>query len=222
LARQPDGLAAKPHRGPRPGLSDEQLGDLEALLLQGAKAHGWPNQLWTAPRVARLIERHFGRAYHPEHVRKLLHTRLGWTSQKPRRRARERNQKEVERWLDDKFPRIVRAAFCRHAYLVLLDESGFFLTPTVRRTLAPRGQTPVLDAWDRRDRLSAISGITVSPEQGRPGLHFQVLEHNIHAEDVVAFLAELRRTLGPFTVIWDRNNIHSKAKVSSSLCDQLI
>jgi len=213
LARQPDGLAARPHPGPRPGLTADQLRQLETLLLQGAKANGWPNQLWTAARVARLIERQFGRAYHPEHVRKILTERLQWTSQKPRRRARERHVKEIERWLDDEFPRIVREAFRRRAYLVFLDESGFFLTPTVRRTFAPRGQTPVLDAWDRRDRLSAISCITISPVQGRPNLYFDVLDHNVHAEDIVGFLTELRRTLGPFTVIWDRHNIHSKAKV---------
>jgi len=115
LARQPHGLDAKPQPGPRPGLSDEQLRQLEGLLLQGAKAHGWPNQLWTAARVARLIERHFGRAYHPEHVRKILKRRLGWTSQKPQRKARERSDKEVERWLADEFPRILRQSFRRKA-----------------------------------------------------------------------------------------------------------
>jgi hypothetical protein len=46
---------------------------------------------------------------------------------------------------------------------VFLDESGFMLTPTVRRTLAPRGQTPILKTWDRHVRISAISCITVSP-----------------------------------------------------------
>jgi hypothetical protein len=163
--------------------------------------------------VARLIEREFRIRYHPEHVRKVLKRRLGWTSQKPRRAARERDDKEVARWVGDEFPRIVREAFRRRAYLVFLDESGFYLTPTVRRTLAPRGKTPVLKAWDRRDRLSAISCVTLSPVAGRPGLYFDLLDHNIHGEDVVTFLAELHRRLGPITVVWDRNQIHSRAKV---------
>ena len=118
-----------------------------------AKAHGWHNELWTAARVARLIEREFDIRYYPEYVRKILKWRLGWTSQKPRRKARERNDKEVARWVGDEFPRIVRQAWQRSAYLAFLDESGFFLTPTVRPpALAPRGEGPVLDAWDRRDR----------------------------------------------------------------------
>ncbi|HVK09514.1 MAG TPA: helix-turn-helix domain-containing protein [Gemmataceae bacterium] len=71
-ARHVGGLAAKPQTGPTPGLTDADLARLEGLLANGAKAHGWPNQLWTAARVARLIERTFRVAYHPEHVRKIL------------------------------------------------------------------------------------------------------------------------------------------------------
>jgi transposase len=212
-ARQPGGLEAKLAPGPTPGLTEADLRRLGTLLTKGAKAQGWHNELWTAARVARLIEREFGRRYHPEHVRKILKARLGWTSQKPRRRARERDDKEVARWVGDEFPRIVREAWRRSAYLVFLDESGFFLTPTVRRTLAPRGRTPVLEAWDRRDRWSAISCITVSPVACRPGLYFDLLDHNVHGEDVVTFLADLHRRLGPLSVVWDRNQIHSKSRV---------
>src|SRR6202041_450867 len=181
-------------------LSDAQLAELEVLLRKGAPAHGWPTDLWTADRVARLIQRHFQVTFHPEHVRKILRDRLGWTSQKPQRRARERNDKEVERWRGDEFPRIVRDAWRRQAHLVFLDESGFQLTPTVRRTLAPRGETPIHHCWDRRDRIAAISCVTVSPRQGRPGLYFQLLAPNttVHAPNVVDFLRHLHRHLpGP-------------------------
>lgn len=211
--RTPGGVDARPQSRPEPGLSDADLGKLEGLLAKGAKAHGWHNELWTAARVARLIEREFDLSYHPEHVRKILKRRLGWTSQKPRRKARERDDKEVARWVDDDFRRIVREAFLRRAYIAFLDESGFHLTPTVRRTLAPRGKTPVLEAWDRRDKWSAISCITLSPVAARPGLYFDLLDHNVRGPDVVTFLAELHRRLGRVTVVWDRNQIHSKSKV---------
>jgi transposase len=85
-------LAARPHPGPKPKLTDEQLAELEALLRQGPKAHGWRTELWTAARVAELIERHFHVHFHPEHVRKLIKRRLHWTSQKPQRKARERDE----------------------------------------------------------------------------------------------------------------------------------
>jgi transposase len=215
MARLPDGLKPIANPGPKHGLDDSQLQQLEALLLQGAKQHGWHNDLWTASRVAVLIKRHFGVDYHPEHVRKILKQRLRWTSQKPRRKARERDDKEIERWKADEFPRIVREAFKRKAHVVFLDESGFMLNPSVRRTLAPCGKTPILEALDRRDRISAISCITLSPVLARPGLYFRLLpvNQNAHGEDVVEFLKELRGQLrGPFTVIWDRHKIHSKSK----------
>jgi transposase len=89
-------LAAKPHPGPTPRLTDGQLKELEALLLQGAVAHGFRTELWTAARVAELIERQFGVHFHPEHARKLLKRRLRWSSQKPQRRARERDEAAID------------------------------------------------------------------------------------------------------------------------------
>jgi transposase len=210
----PGGLDAKPLHRP-PGLSDHQLRQLEALLGQGACRHGWPNDLWTATRVTAVIRRHFGIAYHPEHVRKILKRRLGWTSQKPQKKARERDEDGIRRWVEQDFPRIVRQARQRDAHLVFPDESCFQLTPTVRRTLAPRGRTPVLPCWDRRDKMAAISAITLSPRWHLPGLYFRLLpdKQNFHGEEVVDFLKQLRQHLRRFTVIWDRNQIHSRSKV---------
>ena len=215
-AREPDGLAAKTALGPKPRLTDQQLTTLEALLSEGAVTHGWPNHLWTCKRVAVLIRRHFGVRYHPDHVRRLLNQRLRWTSQKPQKRARERNLKEVERWIADDWPRIIRQAYQRRARIALLDESGFLLSPVVRRTMAPRGKTPIIDCSDRHDRISVISAITLSPRALRVGLHFMLLgdNENFHGEEVVLFLQQLKGEVGgPWTIVWDRNQIHSKARV---------
>ena len=105
----PEGLSAKPPPGRKRRLNDAQLQQLERLLLQGAQEHGWPNNLWTARRVTEVIRRHFGIKLHPEHVRNILKRRLGWTSQKPERRARERNEKEIARWRREEFPRIKKS-----------------------------------------------------------------------------------------------------------------
>src|ERR1700723_972186 len=214
--QQPGGLAAKPHPGQPPRLSEPQLQQLEQLLLQGAKAHGWPNDLWTCRRIAELIRQRFGVSYHPDHVGRFLHARLRWSCQKPQRRARERDETEIDFWKRHEFPRILREAQQRGAHLAFLDESGFFLLAAVRRTWAPQGQTPILPAWDRRDRISALSAITVSPVRQRLGLCFQLLPSNCNAtaEDVVDFLRLLKETLGgPLTVLWDRHGIHRKARI---------
>jgi transposase len=81
-AALPEGLAARPHQGPRRRLSDSHLAELIALL-PAAGPHGWPGPAWTVRRVAGLIFRRFGVVYHPEHVRKLLREWLGWTGARP-------------------------------------------------------------------------------------------------------------------------------------------
>jgi len=101
-----DGLKAIPHPGRPRLLSKAGHRKLDRLLRKGAKSHGWSNELWTAKRVRDVIRREFGIAYHPEHVRHILKERLGWTSQKPERRARERDEAEIERWKREEFPRI--------------------------------------------------------------------------------------------------------------------
>ena len=93
-----------------------------------------------------------------------------------------------------------------------MDESGFMLQPLVRRTWAPRGQTPVLKSWDRRDRLSVIAAITISPKRNRLGLYFQVLRENVKNHHVINFLTALRRQLGRgMVVVLDRLNAHRTA-----------
>jgi transposase len=96
--------------------------------------------------------------------------------------------------------------------MVFLDESGFMLQPTVRRTWGPRGQTPVHYSWDRRDRLSVISALTLSPRRRRLGLYFQWFKHNIKTNQAEAFVAAL---LGHFPqgiiLVWDRWMVHRAA-----------
>lgn len=211
----PQGLASKPHPGPATKLSPEQQQELERLLLQGAQAHGWANHLWTTQRIAELIRRRFGVSMHHDHVGRFLRERLKWSPQKPCKKARERDEEAIEHWQGVAFPEIVEKTAERGAHLVFLDESGFHLTPTVRRTWAPQGETPILSAWDRRDKISAISCITVSPQRGRLNFFFELLPDKVNAkaENIVAFLRELRRELGDFTVIWDGSRIHSRSRL---------
>ncbi len=218
LARIPDadGLAAKPHPVPATRLNLAQQQELDRLLRQGAKAHGWINDYWSTQRIATLIQKRFGVALHHDHVGRFLRKVLKWSPQKPRKKARERDEKAILDWQRDTLPRIVEEAAERHAHLVFLDESGFFLTPTVRRTWGPIGETPELSASDRRDRISAISAITMSPERTRLNFAFELLpdNKNVKAFDIVRFLRDLKRKLGgPYTVLWDGSNTHSRSKL---------
>ena len=162
------GRGAKPAPAPRPG-SPTTTCTTGTLPPARGPQHGWPNQLWTADRVAALIRDASDLTTTPNTSARSSSSAWAGPARSPRRRAREQNDKEVERWRGDEFPRIVRDAWRRQATLVFLDEAGFMLTPTVRRTLAPRGQTPMLPAWQRHDRISAISCVTLGRVQSSRG-----------------------------------------------------
>jgi transposase len=94
---------------PAPGrplkLSIEQRKELEKDLLRGAQEAGFPTDLWTCPRVAKVIKIRFGITYHVDHVGRVLRS-LGWSPQKPERRAKERDHEEIQRWIKQDWPRI--------------------------------------------------------------------------------------------------------------------
>jgi transposase len=100
-----EALRAKPHTGPKPKLNERQTARLEKLLLQGPRKHGYATELWTLPRVAELIEKRFDVTYDPSGVWHLL-TRMGWSAQKPERRARERDEDAIVRWRKKDWPRL--------------------------------------------------------------------------------------------------------------------
>jgi transposase len=184
-------LKAKPNLGPKPKLTDRQREQLGRLLLQGARRHGYRTELWTLKRIGELIEKRFGVTYEESAVWRVLRG-MGWSCQKPERRARERNDEAIGRWPKRDWPRIKKARRSGRT-VVLLGETGFMLQPVVRRTWAPKGQTPVHYSWDRRDRLSVISAITVSPERRRLGLYFDVHDHNIDTDTFESVVRWLRR-----------------------------
>jgi transposase len=110
-----DGLSAKVREG-NARLTVEQFAVLAMELRKGAMPHGWPNALWTGERVAVLVERLFHVRYTPDHIRVLLREKLGWTSQKPEKRGRERDEAEIDRWRKEEFPRIKKRQKARRSY----------------------------------------------------------------------------------------------------------
>jgi transposase len=97
--------------------------------------------------------------------------------------------------------------------ILFIDESGFYPLPSVVRTYAPVGQTPILREWYTRDHLSAISAI--SPE-GK--LYFHAQDHAMNSADVVAFLEHLLREVpGRLLIIWDGAPIHRSRVIKAFL-----
>jgi len=100
-----DALAATPHPGGVSRLTDGQRKRLVRMLLHGPRRHGYPTELWTLARVAELIATTFGVQYHPSAVWHILRG-LGWSCQRPERRARERDEQAIAIWRQQDWPRI--------------------------------------------------------------------------------------------------------------------
>jgi transposase len=102
----PAALYSRGSSGPTSRLSDAQLATVEQALLKGATANGFTGELWTLDRISVVIERLTGVRYHPAWVWALLRHRLGWSVQRPKRRAAERDQAAIDRWGRDDWPAI--------------------------------------------------------------------------------------------------------------------
>ena len=90
-------LKAKPVPGRPTKLGATQRAKLPALLLRGAMAWGYSTDLWTTSRIATVIGREFGVRYHRAHIGRVLDD-IGWSCQKPERRALERDEEAIKRW----------------------------------------------------------------------------------------------------------------------------
>lgn len=100
-----EGLDAKPHPGRKPKLTPRQQRSVLTWFRRSPQSFGFDSDLWTAPRVADVIERKWGVKFHPRYLNHWL-TQRGITPQKPQRRPRERNQQRIDRWLAVEWPRI--------------------------------------------------------------------------------------------------------------------
>ena len=91
--------------GRKPKLEKADLQALDRTLREGALTWGFSTDLWTLPRVARVIKEITGVEYHSGHVWRILRS-LDWTRQRPARRAKERNEKAIKQWVAKDWPRV--------------------------------------------------------------------------------------------------------------------
>jgi len=92
-----EGLKSRPVSGRPPKLNARQKKKLTKMLLKGPLALGFSTDLWTQKRIGQVIAKEFGVRYHANHLWRFL-THLGWSCQKPQRKARERDEKAIVRW----------------------------------------------------------------------------------------------------------------------------
>jgi transposase len=200
------------HPGSERRLSPKDQKALLALLKKGARAYGYPTDLWTLKRVAEVMRKEYGVEYSLSGVWRVLRA-LGLSAQVPLTRALERNESYIRNWVAHRWPEIFRFAQSTHATLIFADESGVQTTPNVRRSWAEEGSRPVLRVKGHFEKVSVISGVSLEGE-----LNFEVHRHDLTGTEVIWFLEQLLEEVrGKIVVLWDNINIHRSAEVVTFL-----
>jgi len=119
--------------GRAPRLQAQQLQRVQLALREGARANGFNTDLWTLPRVAQVIERVTGVSYHAGHVWRVMRA-MGWTLQRPARRARERNEEAIRQWVAERWPEVKKKPAASKPGLPSKTKA---VSPSGRRSVAP-------------------------------------------------------------------------------------
>ena len=114
-------LLATTKPGPAPKFSEEEVALLEKELRRGPLAHGDENDLWTLRRVGRLVTEAFDRKVSQSEVWRLLR-RMQWSPQKPKRKARERDEEKIAEWKEQPWPQLKARAQKEGRTIVFVNE----------------------------------------------------------------------------------------------------
>jgi transposase len=204
------GLAAKVVPGRPRKLSLAQEATVLSWLTQSPTEFGFVNQLWTAKRVAEVIQWHWGISFNSHYLSAWLRQR-DITPQKPQRVASDADPEVIRHWLENDWPRIKQKARRHDAHLAVVDEAGFLLAPLVRRTLAVKGETPVLAQRVRhREKVSVSAVLWLSPLRDEIGLFYRPLLNDSFDGLRSAIVLEglLRHLHGRVVVVWNQGGMH--------------
>lgn len=168
-----------------------------------------PFYLWTRAAVAALIRREYGLEVSLVTVGRYLKA-WGLSPQKPVRRAYERNDRAIRRWLTQDYPALARQAKRERAVLYWGDEMGLRSDHVTGRSYAPVGQTPVTRATGQRFGCNMISAIT-----NKGALAFMVFQGRFRAPVFVQFLTRLLKSVRRrIYFIVDGHPVHRSADVT--------
>src|SRR5271170_761927 len=198
------------HPGSERRLSPRDQKDLLARLKRGARAYGYPTDLWTLKRVAEVIRKECGVEYTLSGVWRVLRA-LGLSAQVPLTIALERDEQYIRKWVRSVWPEILDRARRTRATLLFVDESGVQTSPNVRRSWAREGSRPVLRTKSSREKVVVISGVSLDGE-----LYFDLFDHDMTGTEVIWFLERLLEEIpGRVLVLWDNGGIHRCVEVNT-------
>lgn len=168
-----------------------------------------PFGLWTRRSVSKLIESRYGVKVSRWTVGRYLRS-MGFSPQKPAKRAYEQNPERVKAWLKEEYPGIVREAKHQQAKILWGDQMGLRSDDQVGRTYAPKGQTPIVKKTGNRFRINMISAIS-----NRGDLKFMIINGTFNWIVFIDFLGRmLKGETNKIFLIIDCHPVHKSKKVT--------
>ena len=205
-----EALCPKVRTGRNRTLSILEEQEIKHWIIGGdPRQHGFDFGLWTRQIVADLILEKFGVELTPSGVGKILR-RLGLTPQKPLRRAYERDEKAVKKWVEEVYPNVKKYAKKQGAEIFWLDEATLRSDDPLQRTWGEKGKTPVVKTSGQRQSINAISALS-----NKGGFWYHVFEGRFTAEKCIdCFKHFMKGRRSPVILIIDGHPAHKSKKVA--------
>lgn len=172
--------------------------------------YGYASALWTRAIVGQLIEKKLGIKLARTAVGRLL-GKMNITTQKPLRRAYERDEKQIQLWKEKTYPKVLKIAKKSGAEIFFLDEAGIKSDSKLGKTWGVKGKTPIVKTSGQRQHISAISAVSPTGK-----FWFALYECKFNAEFFIAFLKNfIKYRRKPLIIILDGHPAHRAKSVAS-------
>lgn len=210
-------LKSKKSSGRPLKLTEKEMKDMVKFLYDDATIYGFETPLWTCQRLKNLIQDKTGKKLHSTNVMRWL-KKWGMTNQKPKRRATQRDERTVKRWIKEEWPKIEDHRRRWQAMLYFMDESGVSLHAVMGKTWAPKGKTPVVKTTGDRGSICVTSAISPAGK-----MIFRIEKETVNNKKHIEFLKQIMKhhPSRKIIVIQDRAKPHTAKNVDSFVEENL-
>ena len=204
------GLKKKKAKGAEPKLGKNEIKKLIGMIKKTADNYGFESPLWDCKKITQLIREKFGKSIHFSNVWRLLR-KFGLTTQKPQRQAKERSEKEVKKWVENIWPKILAHARRWQAMIYFQDESAVKLTAVLGTTWGEKGNTPIVRVTGNRGTIGITSAISPA---GR--MVFRLEKETVNSSKHIEFLKQVQKNhpRRKIIIIEDKAKPHIAKEVS--------
>ena len=201
-------LDSKPSTGRIPIVNDKEKKALSKILMKNPLQLHFDFGLWTLEMIAEIILRKFQKEVSIWTVSRILHE-IGYSKQKPLFRAYQQNPEQVEKWIGEEYPAIVKEAKKEKREIYFEDEAGFKSTDHKGKTWAKKGETPIVRVTGTRSSINSISAVS-----NKGVLRFMLYKGMFDSELFIEFLKRLMAGHKKrITIIADGHSSHKSGKV---------